>query len=117
MGTYNLAVQACRVGDRNEGGIYIIKIDLASGLEFVDEIQKTKCKSSAWLFQCRGEPSHAKKLDARWVLLSRLATVAVADANDCNVGNVEEGEVHSRRGESAVFANAMAELVRGTEIK
>ena len=36
--TYDLAAQTRGVGDRNEGGIYVIKIDLASGLEFVDEI-------------------------------------------------------------------------------
>ena len=94
MDTYNWAVQTCWVGDRNEGCIYIVKIYLAPCLEFVDEIQKAKCEGGAWLFQCCRKPSHTKKLDTRRMLFSRLPAVAVADANNHNARNIEEGEVH-----------------------
>ena len=83
----------------------------------MDEIQKAKGKSGAWLFQCCREPLHTKELDARWMLFSRLPTVAVADADDGNVGNIEEGQVHGGGREGTVFANTMPELIRGTEVE
>ena len=115
--THDWAVQTCRVGDRYEGCVYVVKIYLASCLKFVDEIQKAEREGGAGLFQCCGKPSHTKELDARWILFSRISAVTVADANNRNPGDIEKGQVHGRGRERTAVANTMSELVRGTEIE
>ena len=102
--------------DRDEGCVDVIEVNLASGLEFVEEIQKTERKCSARLFQCCRKPSHAKKLNTRWLLSSRLPAVAVADADSRNARNVKEGEVYSGGRHCTDFTDMVAELIRCTKI-
>ena len=50
-------------------------------------------------------------------MFTRFPTVTVVDANGCNTRNVEEGEIYGRGRHRTVFANAVTELIRGTEIE
>ena len=114
---YDWGVEPCRVADRDEGRIKIIKVNLASGLEFVEEIEEAKCKSSARLFQRRRKQPHAEKLYTRWMLLPRFPAVAIANANSCDARNVEEGEIDGGGRPCAALAGRMTELVCGTELE
>jgi len=103
--------------DRVQGCVDIVEVYLALGLEFVDVIQEAECECGAWVFQCCRKPPHMKKLNTRRRLRSRLPTVAVVDANDCDTRNVKEDEINSDGGCRTTFTNAMAKLIRGTKIK
>jgi hypothetical protein len=101
----------------DQGCIDVVKVDLAAGLELVEEIQKAKCEGGAWLFQRCRKPPHTKELNTRCLLFSRFPTVAVVDANGCSARNVEEGEIYSGRRSCTAFADAMTQLVHCAEIQ
>ena len=99
----------------DQGCIYVVEVHFALCLEFVDVVQESERERSARLFQCCRKPPHTKKLDARWLLLSRFSTVAVVDANGHDTRDVKEGEIYRGRRPRAAFANAMTKLIHGTE--
>jgi len=78
------------VNDIGYRGVEVIQIDFAVGVEFVEEVEETKRKSSAWVVPGGGEPLSAEQLDAgRGCETVWSTTFAVCDINGMNAGDIE----------------------------
>ena len=104
------------VGNRDQGCVYIVEVNLASGLKFVEVVQEAERECSARLFERCRKPSPAEQLETLWPLHSRFSTITIADANNRDARNVEEGNIHGGGRPRAVFANGVAKLICGTKL-
>ena len=113
MRRYHRRVHACRVRHRHESSVEIVQVDLAPGLEFVDEVKKAKGKGGAGARPGRWEPPGIEKLSAA-VAIAILFAKAVGDPYCMYTGNVEQCEIDGIGGEGADVVNAVTELVGKT---
>lgn len=88
------------VGCQDKRNIEVIQIDLAPGLELMDEIKEPECEDSARARPGSWKPSDTEELN---VMVARLYTVlvakAVSDLHWMCSGNIKECEADGCRGQ------------------
>ena len=69
----------------------VIQVNLAIGLKFVDEVEKTKGKGRVRSLPSGREPSNAEQLDVWWDTRTSRVALAVGDVDCVDASHVEYG--------------------------
>ena len=114
--TYHTRHLASRVIHKSERIVDVIKIDLALGLNLVEEVEKTKCKDSAWMIPSCWKPADMKELATVGGVFCCLGIIAstVLDPNCMNTRGVEKGKHYGNGWMMAGVFNVVAALMKHT---
>ena len=114
--TYHTRHLASRVIHKSERIVDVIKIDLALGLNLVEEVEKTKRKDSVWMIPSCWKPVDAKELATAGGMFHCLGIIAstVLDLNCMNARGVKKGKRYRNGWMMAGVFNVVAELMKHT---
>ena len=107
---------ASRVIHKSKRIVDVIKIDLALGLNLVEEVKKTKRKDSVWTIPSCWKPADTKELATAGGVFCHLGIIAltVLDPNCMNARGVEKGKRYGNGQMMAGVFNVVAELMKHT---
>jgi len=116
INTYQWFPKPSIIKDGRYRGVEVVQIDLAVGLQFVEKIEETECRSGARTVPGGRKPPSTEQLDTGWSHKTiRSTALAVRNVDGVDASDVEHSERYWGGGDGASAAAGMAEVEDGAE--